>query len=316
MSREIFGKIKHIGYSPIKGAEIITLQEGETIQISRKGLQGDREYAIVRADAEKGVHRWVSARDKRESDKQPQTLGIISLIRQKLTSDYLEMSWQGSDPIRIPRDRHDGDHLYIQIWGDTIEAVDQEDEAAEWLSDYLNYPVRLVRELSVHQRGVSQKWLPNMNKLRLQDSYPMNWFTQESLDKLNEKLAENSIPAIPWTQMRPNIVVEGAQAHAEHEFDRGFFAGFAVANAKPCDRCPVPLTKPDTGEKMEDGQPLRTLTQYSQWRKPTDGKVVVIFGEGALPLEEGELHIGDEVNITTRRSPKIIFGGAEIRKKP
>lgn len=310
MESKRFGVISKIAYGPIKGVGQI---EVASAKVTPQGISGDKEYAIVQAEPNaEGVHRWVSQRDKRNDKDKSQSLGVLALIWPSVVDNLLKITWQGADEIDIPNDRNEGRELAIQIWNDVITGtIDQGDQIAEWLSDHLQYSVRLVKAPQTAKRTVSQKWYPNSNKLNFQDSYPLNWFTQNSLDELNRRIPEGTID---WTRFRPNIVVSDAShPDAEHEYLSGRFGNVPVINAKPCDRCPVPLVDQTTGQKV-NGEPLRTLNKYKRWQKP-DGKVFVILGEGALPQEDGEISVGDEVTMTERRSERIVYGGVEIKPR-
>lgn len=303
-----FGIISKIALTPIKGT---AQTEVNSAYVTLQGLSGDKEYAIVQANAnEEGIHRWVSQRDKRNDEDRSQSLGIIALILPTLTNDALYITWKGQDEIAVPRDIKNPLKRTIQIWDDVISGTeDQGDNVAEWLSDHLEYGVRLVRAGIDVNRPVSQKWQENNNRLHFQDSYPFNWFTQESLDELNKRIETETIP---WTRFRPNVIVENSQgAGSEHTFYQGKFGEINIVNAKPCDRCPVPLIDQDTGLRV-NGEPLKTLNTYMRWQKP-NGKVFVIFGEGALPISEGEIQVGQTVTVDQYRASPVIYGGGEIR---
>jgi uncharacterized protein YcbX len=307
---EIFGTISKIAFSPIKGT---AQTEVESAYMTPQGLVGDKEYAIVQTEPDQdGVHKWVSQRDKRSDDDKSQSLGILALILPRVSGDALYLSWHGQDQLAVPRDINKPVKRTIQIWDDVIEGTeDQGDGAAEWLSDHLQYRVRLVRAGVDVNRPVSQKWHPNNNRLNFQDSYPLNWLTQESLDELHRRAPNENLP---WIRFRANVIVEGSPGWgSEHTYYRGHFGEVPVLNAKPCDRCPVPLIDQETGLRV-NGEPLKTLNTYMRWQKP-NGKVFVIFGEGALPMGEGEVAVGQPVTILEQRPSPIIYGGIEIKPR-
>lgn len=310
MLGEVIGKISTIAYRPVKGAGTI---EVKSAHITPEGIVGDKDYAIVRDQPDqRGIHLWISQRNNKGVGDQAQSLGILALIKPYLTETTLFLSWDGKDSIAIPRDRT-GRELTVQVWNDIVGgAIDQGDNVAEWLSDHLKFGARLVRAGSSFDRPVSQKWHPNTHKIRFQDSYPLHWFTQESIDDLNQKIEKGGGKPVYWTRFRPNIIVEGTPYPSfEHKFYEGAFGEVPVVNVKPCDRCPVPLIDQRTGERT-GAEPLKTLGTFKRWRKP-DNKVFVIFGENTLPLKEGRVAVGDEVTLVSFRNPPLTYGGAEVR---
>lgn len=310
MSAEVVGTISKIAIRPIKGAGTIEVQSA---LLTPDGFAGDKDYAIVRAQPdENGVHKFVTQRDRRDKQDRAQGLATLALIQPKLTPEVLQLSWTGRDPIDVARDRS-GRDLTVQVWDDVVSAVDQGDEAAEWLSDHLQYDVRLVKAGDSFERPVSQKWHENNNRVRFQDGYPVHWFYQESLDELNRRIEEGGEPAVPWTRFRPNIVAKGApEPDFEHQIHKGAFGEIPVLEPKPCDRCPVTLVDQDSGQRVS-GEPLKTLNTYKRWRRPDKNSISVIFGENALPSGTGEVNVGQEITVVEFRTPPLRYGGSEIK---
>lgn len=299
----IIGKISKLAYTPVKST---ALCEVSTLRITPYGIEGDREWVIVQAvPNEHGVHRWISHRDRRNHKDTLQSLGIIARIQPHLTSDTLSLSFSETHPILFSSEIDTGKKRTIQIWEDIIEGtVDQGDEVAAWLSDRLNHPVRLVKVVSGVKRPVSSKYFPNTHSIKGQDSYPLHWITQESLDDLSKRAKQQ----FSWKRFRPNIVVEGTpEPGYEHRFFHGFFGALPIVNAKPCDRCSVPLVDQETGKRTTDGEPLKTLKTYKEWRKPS-GNTCLIFGEMSLPERNGEIAVGQEVRVVDFRNPPLTYG--------
>ncbi|MEO6509096.1 MAG: MOSC N-terminal beta barrel domain-containing protein, partial [Patescibacteria group bacterium] len=138
---EVIGNISKIAVSYIKGTGLTEL---ESAIVTPRGIPGDREYVIVDAKPDQdGIHRWVSQRDRRDTNDIPQGLGVLALILPQYTSEALYLAWKDeqSDPLAVPHEqREEGDPKRIQIWEDVMDgAIDQGDESAEWLSTHLRY---------------------------------------------------------------------------------------------------------------------------------------------------------------------------------
>lgn len=294
--------IKHLAMYPIKSCGRIEL---DSAILTRHGLMknqySDHEYMIVRDNPDhEGVYSFITQRQKRnESDKQPQTLSVMSLIKPEFHGDLLKLTWDGKDPITMPYWKDDGTILKVKVWDDVCLAVDQGNDLSYWLSDYLGLNVRLVKAAGPFKRKARQNYMQNDNAIYFHDAYPIHWFSAASIEELNEKAGYE----FPWTSFRPQIVVDGMPAREEHDIYSGYISGLAFRNAKPCDRCPMPKVDQETGE-LRKNDPNTTLAAYKRW-KNKDGELKVIFGENMLPSIMGKIEIGDELIVTEKRNPAL-----------
>ena len=117
------------------------------------------------------------------------------------------------------------------------------------------------------------------------DAFPLLLISRAALDGLNARLAK----PVSMLQFRPNLVVDGAPAHAEDGWKRIRIGEVEFDVAKPCTRCVFTTVDPLRGERDPDGEPLRTLIGY---RRNGDG---VTFGQNLIPRSLGTLRIGDAV---------------------
>lgn len=300
MTPENIGRIEHISFHPVKGAGAL---ETPRALLTKEGIEGDRQFMIVRAlPDENGIFHFITQRDRRDKADKAQGLAVLSQIKPQRSGDMLLLTWQGSDTIEVPNDVNTGHEIPVQIWDDVVQAVDQGDRLAEWLSDHLQLQTRLVKAAGSFHRDARQNYVENANTVRFQDGYPVHWFFQESVDELSQIAGE----PVPWQSFRPNIVASGSPAQTEHVIYSGEIAGIPFIDPKPCDRCPVTNVNQATGE-IKNGRALTHLAKYKRWRKNT-GEQAVIFGENMLPLAEGEIQVGDEIALTERRNPPLIYG--------
>lgn len=297
--------IKHLVLYPVKSC---AGSEHDVVLLTPGGLEttdriGDREWMIVRAKPdEKGVHGFITQRDKREPRDATQGLSEMVLIRPELTKESLRLTWQGQDGIEISAGLDSGESLLVNIWEHTGLAVDQGETPAEWLSDHLKLAVRLVKAAGPFWRGAKQNYIRNPNTLRFQDGYPVHWFSLESIEELSQIAGEE----ISWKQFRPNVVVEGIPAQSEHLIQSGTVESVPFVDPKPCDRCSVTGVDPETG-RLKNLKPLAILNRYKRWINDR-GELTVIFGENMLPQGTGPLRVGSILEFTEYRNPPLIYG--------
>lgn len=300
MTLEIVGRIEHISYHPVKSTGAVEVPRAV---LTKEGIEGDRQFMIVRAvPDENGIYQFITQRDRRDKTDKSQGLAVLSQIKPQIDRGNLVLTWQGKDPIEVLQDFNAGLAIPVQIWDDVVNAVDQGDRVAEWLSDHLHLGTRLVKAAGSFHRDARQNYIPNDNTVRFQDGYPVHWFFQESVDELSQIAGE----PVPWQVFRPNLVASGSPAQTEHVVYAGEVAGIPFLNPKPCDRCPTTNVDQETGG-VKNGRALTHLAKYKRWRKNT-GEQAVIFGENMLPLTEGEIKVGDEIALTERRNPSLVYG--------
>jgi len=256
-------------YYPIKACR------GHTIQaafVERRGLEHDRRFMIV---DQKGV--FITQRDE----------PALALVVPDLTDISLGLSAPNMPGLSLPIAAH-APIKRVSVWSsDGVKAIDQGDEAAEWLSTYLKTPVRLVYMPAESIRVVDSKYaIHSDDHVSFADGYPILIASQESLDELNTRL---KMP-LPMNRFRPNLVVEGCGAFEEDAWKRIRISEVELALVKPCARCEV--TTIDQATALQGKEPLKTLATF---RRVNGNKVM--FGMNAIPLNEGRLRVGDRVEI-------------------
>jgi uncharacterized protein YcbX len=230
------------------------------------GLEGDREYMIVREQAEAdGVHLFLTQRDKRTREEaKPQSLAVLALIKPEMRDGALRLTWKGSDPVAVARDQGSGDEMTVKIHKVVVSAVDQGEPVAKWLSEHLGVKVRLVRASGAFHRLASQNFMQNTNQIMFQDAYPIHWFMQESVDELSAIAGQE----IPWTSFRPNIVGQGGEPQAEHGMYEGDDGAGALLAAETVHPLPRHDGRPGEGREERDGTPRRA--QHLQEMEPDE----------------------------------------------
>lgn len=255
-------------YYPIKACRGFSVNES---LVERMGLQVDRRMMVVTLEG-----RFLTQRE------QPR----LAFVTPELRGENLTLSAPDFDALQFTVQAR-GTPCAVEIWkSKAVQAVDQGDEAAQWFSDWLSHPVRLVHIAEGYQRRVSSEYAINADDhTGFADGYPILMTCEESLEDLNSRL-ENPVP---MNRFRPNIVVRAREPFAEDGWRRIRIADVEMAVVKPCARCVVTTIDKETLARSKE--PLATLGKY---RKHTLG---AIFGQNVIPLNAGRLRVGMRVEV-------------------
>jgi uncharacterized protein YcbX len=260
---------------PVKSCKGIALQRG---LLTDKGFQHDREWLIVREDG-----RFITQREHPR----------LALIETAIDAVALTLRAPGMRPLIVPLAER-GASVQVTCWKDLCAAHDAGDFAANWLTDFLGVPHRLVRFDPAHRRVSDPHWTGEHEALtKFSDAFPWLIISNASLAELNSRLPN----ALPMNRFRPNIVIEGAGAYDEDRFDELRLRDVRFKIVKSCTRCIVTTTEQTSGER--DGvEPIRTLTSYRMDRQLKG----VIFGQNAIALAGvgTEIAVGDSCTASWR----------------
>ncbi|MCX6081709.1 MAG: MOSC domain-containing protein [Chloroflexi bacterium] len=246
-------------------------QSVDTSQVERMGLVNDRRLMVVNPDG-----LFLTQREHAR----------MALVTPILKAGMMTLTAAGMQDVSFALSTLD-QHINVEIWSSRgVDAIDQGNLAAEWLSDFLKMPTRLVRIDDNHPRQVSAEYaIQADDQVGFADGFPILVITQESLDDLNSRLEK----PIPMNRFRPNIVISGATSFAEDDWKRIRIGQVELGLVKPCARCNVPTIDQDTAEKGKE--PNTTLAKY----RKINGKIM--FGVNAIPITTGQLRVGDSVEI-------------------
>ena len=255
-------------YYPIKACRGFEIN---TAQVERMGLAHDRRMMVVDEDG-----KFLTQRQ----------LPRLALVTPTLKDCTLTLSAPGFDSLQLAVQTN-GVTQSVDVWSSTgVQAVDQGDEAATWFSDWLGKSVRLVHMADGYRRKVNPQYAVRKDDhTSFSDGYPILLISEESLQDLNTRLAS----PLPMNRFRPNLVVRGCDPYAEDTWNKIKIGDVELAIVKPCARCEVTTIDKETLERSKE--PLKTLGKYRKH------KLGAIFGQNVIPVTEGNLQLGMNVNV-------------------
>ena len=273
---DLAGTIARLFIHPIKSCAGIEVRQA---LLTETGLDLDRAWMVVDAD---GV--FLTQRD----------LPRMALIRPQLRSDDLVLRAPGMLALHVSLDRVE-QPATVRVWDDTVPAWDMGALAAQWFTDFLGRPCRLVRFDPGHRRLSSLKWTDGVEAPnQFADGFPVLVASQASLDGLNERLRAAGHAAVGMERLRPNLVIDGIEAHDEDRIDElHILASEGAArlrHVKPCARCPIPDIDPATAESgTAVGDTLRRYRQDPRVGGGiTFGMNAIVRGGAGLLLRVGQ----------------------------
>jgi uncharacterized protein YcbX len=260
--------VSNLIYYPIKACRGV---EVESSCVERMGLEHDRRMMVVTPEGEFLTQR-----------EYPR----LALVTPKLRDGLLELSAPSYDSIQLGI-QTSGTPRPVNVWKSKgVHAIDQGEEAAQWFSDWLGTPVRLVHFADGYLRRVNEEYAVNENDhTGFADGYPILLTSGEGLQDLNSRLES----PVPMNRFRPNLVVKGCEPFAEDTWNRIRIGNVELAVVKPCARCEVTTIDKETLEQSKE--PLKTLGKYRKHR------LGAIFGQNVIPLSEGRIQLGMSVTV-------------------
>ena len=266
MSVQVAGLISY----PIKGCAGTPTS---TAVVTPTGLVDDRAWMVVDGD---GVFRSQRNEPRLAVVRPSVRDGRLVVSAPEIEDLVLDVVPDGPQrPVRV----HSWDGI----------GADQGDVAAEWFSEVLGEPSRLVGLPPGHHR-VSGGEIEGL--VGFADAHALLVTSLASLDGLNERILAKGAEAVPMARFRPNIVIGGwPEPHTEDQVRRMTIGDVEFGYAKECVRCAVPMVDQDTGRRAGP-EPIRSLAQY---RRHPDGGVT--FGMKAVVLRPGAVSVGDAVAV-------------------
>ncbi|GAA4450953.1 MOSC domain-containing protein [Phytohabitans houttuyneae] len=271
-------RIVGINLYPVKSTRARAVDRA---RVEHWGLAGDRRWAVVAPDGEP-----ITARQCR---------ALFTVTAENLPGDSLRLTAPGAPDLVVPRPEpvHDVPVGFINL----DHAAAGGDAADEWLTATLGRPARLVWLADPTARAVPSDvgGLPG-DVYQLGDTAPIHVVTLGSLRRLDDWIAETAVERgeelpepLEVGRFRANVVVEGAPAFAEDDWQRLRLGPVDFRVAGPCGRCVMTTIDPDSREGGKE--PIRTLARHRRsggW---------AWFGIQLVPQTLGEIAVGDPVEV-------------------
>ena len=248
---DLSGTIARLFVYPVKSCAGIEVREA---LLTETGLDLDRAWMVVDAQG-----RFLTQRD----------LPRMALIRPQLKTDEMVLRAPGMLALHVAIDAVEAPAT-VMVWRDTVPAWDLGAVAAQWFTDFLGQPCRLVRFDPEHRRLSSLDWTGGIEAPhQFADGFPLLVASEASMQELNGRLAAGGHGPVGIERFRPNVVLGGVDAHDEDRVDLvrveggdGVEGEIHLQTVKPCARCPIPDIDPATARSSpEVNDILRTYRQ-------------------------------------------------------
>lgn len=231
---DVSARIARLFVYPVKSCAPVELREG---LLTETGFDLDRAWMVV---------------DERGEFVTQRELPRMALVQPRLRHGEVILRAPGMLALHLSVDTVE-EPVRVRLWDEEVAAYDMGAVAAQWFTDFLGRPLRLVRFDPEHKRASNLKWTGGVEALnQFSDGYPLLVASTASLDLLNRKLQAAGHAPVTMERFRPNIVLEGVEAHDEDRIGELRIAtpegDVVLRPVKPCARCPIPNVDPATAQ--------------------------------------------------------------------
>jgi len=208
----------------------------------------------------------------------------LALVKPTLRADDMVLRAPGMLALHIALDAVEG-ATRARVWDDEVKAYDMGALAAQWFTDFIGQPARLVRFDPDQKRLSDKAWTGDLDaENAFGDGFPLLVTSTASLADLNRRLADKGVAPVTMERFRANLVLDGLQADDEDHLDEITIDAeggpVRLKLVKPCARCSIPNVDPVTAECGHE--PGDTLATYRADARVRGG---ITFGMNAIILE-------------------------------
>ena len=258
-------KLSALAVYPIKSCAGVALQQAQVVET---GLDFDRAWMVVDPHGEMLTQR---------------ELPRLALVQPQFRHSELLLRAPGMLGLHLQLDTVET-ATRVRVWDDVVKAYDMGALAAQWFSDFLGTPARLVRFDPEQQRLSEAAWTGSVQaENSFSDGFPLLVVNQASLDDLNARLAAKGVAAATLQRFRPNLVLSGLQPFDEDHIDELDIdtdeGQVRLRLVKPCVRCDIPNVDPGSAQKSSE--PGATLAGFRADARLHGG---ITFGMNAIVL--------------------------------
>ncbi|MDE2607557.1 MAG: MOSC N-terminal beta barrel domain-containing protein [Burkholderiales bacterium] len=272
---DVTARLARLFVYPVKSCAGVELREA---QLTETGLDLDRAWMVV---------------DERGEFVTQRELPRMALVKPQLKLHEVVLRAPGMLALHLAIDTVE-EPVKVRLWDEEVPAYDMGDIAAQWFTDFLGRRLRLVRFDPEVRRLSNAKWTGGVEALnQFSDGYPLLVLSAASLEGLNEKLRSAGQAPVGIERFRPNLVLEGLEAHDEDSLGLIRIATddgeVQLRPVKPCPRCPIPNIDPATAES----NPVVSDTLQGYRRDERVGGAVS-FGMNAIVVQgfDATLRVG------------------------
>jgi len=259
--------VKELFIYPIKSFRGVRLN---TMTVDPRGPMHDRQFVLV---------------DDKNGFLTQRQMPHLAKVGLRMEDDaFIHLSQQGFGEVDFALNEHEDEISEVSIWKVKVPAQEVSTEISGWLSEVVAKKVRLMRITDTAQRNFDPDGHAGRS-VRFTDATPFLVISTASLKMLEQKAGIS----MSMSRFRPNIVIDGVDAHAEDGWKQFSIGRMKFDNLYSCTRCKVTTVHPLTGEVGEE--PLKTLATYRK------GEKGVIFGQYYAHLNEGRIEAGAPLTL-------------------
>ena len=266
---------------PVKSCAGIAVTEALMVET---GLEFDRAWMLVDADG-----RMLTQREWPR----------LALIQPGLRHSDMVLRAPGMLALHVRLDTVE-EPTRVRVWHDIVKAYDMGALAAQWCSDFLGFPARLVRFDPEQKRLSDSDWTGAVEaENAFADGYPLLVTNSASLDDLNARLLARHVAPVTMARFRPNLVLGGLAPYEEDHL-REIVIDTAegpvrLRLVKPCVRCSIPNVDPATAATSRE--PGDTMAGYRANARMQGG---ITFGINAVLIEgiDCNLRVGQRASLS------------------
>ena len=273
---------------PLKGAAPVAVR---SMPLDALGALGDRRWMLADLDGTLITPRSAIALARVEASLPMRDGAIVSDGPLTLRADGLDTLTVSHADAHVPL-------RTVRCWDDTLEMADAGDLAAEWCSNAIGTPCRLLHLAPESRRPLAPEYSGPIDAgtrtVAVTDGAPLLLLSQPSIDALNERLVHAGETPVGLERFRPNVLIVGTAAHDEDTWSLIAVGGVEIGVGSPCSRCVVTTINPRTLERGVE--PLRTLATY---RRGDGGGVM--FGMNATHRAPGVIYMHAAIDVRAQR---------------
>jgi hypothetical protein len=192
--------VDEIWVYPVKSCAGVRMASGRLVET---GLEFDRCWVIVDAETRKFITQ--------------RAFPAMALIQPSLTATELVLTAPGRTALHIPLENNtDRPSITVHVWKDAVGGFAEGSEASDWLSDFFNRRVLLVRKDPERTRQLEEGFVDASHygyepQTAFSDGYPLLIVTAASIKDIRERVQlADPASAVTARNFRPNIVIGGS----------------------------------------------------------------------------------------------------------